>query len=70
MFNSNQRRGINWIFVFVYLVVGLYFLNYPFGFFSVPEFVSNFDKWIIFIAGVFMVIGAFTSIRFGRDYRK
>ena len=68
VFDNMPRKGINWIFVLFYLILGLYFLNYPLGLVPIPDFVSGFDKWIIFIGGVFMVIGAFNSIRIGRSF--
>ena len=69
MFDSYSRRGVNWFFVVFYLVIGLYFLNHPFGLIPIPGFVSGFDTWIIFLGGIFMIIGAVNSIRLGRGYR-
>ena len=66
MFSNYSRGGVNWFFVLFYLIIGLYFLNYPFSFVKIPEFISKIDKWIIFIGGIFMIIGAVNSIRIGR----
>ena len=69
MFDNYARRGVNWFFVLFYLVFGIYFLNYPFNLIPIPSFVSGFDNWIIFLGGIFMIIGAVNSIRIGRGYR-
>jgi hypothetical protein len=68
MFDSYQRRGVNWIFVIVYLIFGVYFLNHPFQLIKIPSFIIGVNDWIIFIGGIFMLIGAVNSIRIGRGY--
>ena len=68
MFGSYPKKGVNWFFVVFYLIIGIYFLNYPFNLIPIPSFVSGFNKWIIFISGIFMIIGAVNSIRVGRHY--
>ena len=68
VFDNLPRRGISWFSVLFYLILGLYFLNYPLGLIPIPEFIASIDKWIIFIGGIFMLIGAVNSIRIGRGY--
>jgi len=47
---AKKRRGVNMFVFLAYLVLGVYFINFPFNFFKVPEIITQFDKWIIFIA--------------------
>lgn len=62
------KKGVNWFFVVFYLVIGIYFLNYPFQLIKIPEFIIGINDWIMFVAGIFMLIGAFNSIKVGRSY--
>lgn len=41
----------------IYGIIGLYLLNFPFQIVPIPEFISNFDKWIIFVGGILVIIG-------------
>ena len=64
-----KKRGAN-IFIFLlYLVFGLYFINSTFSFITVPEFVLNIDKWIIFVGGILIIFGAFNYLRAGKKLR-
>ena len=50
----------------VYLVFGLYFLNYSLGFIVLPEFLSKIDKWIILIGAILIIIGAINYLRLSK----
>jgi len=50
----------------VYLVFGLYFLNYSLGFVVLPEFMSKIDKWIILIGGILIIVGAINYLRLSK----
>jgi len=50
----------------VYLIFGLYFLNYSLGFVVLPEFISKIDKWIILIGGILIIIGAINYLRLSK----
>jgi len=53
-----KKKHVN-VFIFsAYLILGAYFINFPFNFFSIPEYVSKFDSWIIFAGGILMLFGA------------
>jgi formate hydrogenlyase subunit 3/multisubunit Na+/H+ antiporter MnhD subunit len=69
MFNNYPKRGSN-LFVFViYLLFGIYFLNFPFQFISIPENISSIvNPWIIFVGGILIIFGAINYIRVGRRY--
>ncbi len=51
-------KGMN-VFIFLgFLILGAYFVNFPFNFMKVPEFVLQYNAWIIFAGGIFMLLGA------------
>ncbi|HLC87049.1 MAG TPA: hypothetical protein VJH65_02110 [Candidatus Nanoarchaeia archaeon] len=68
-YNGNyvsRRRGAN-IFIFlVYIILGIYFINFPFNFLKIPDVVRQFDIWIAFVAGVFMLFGGINYFRVKR----
>ena len=53
-----DRKKTNIIVFLAYLILGIYFINFPFQFVQIPEFISNYDNWIIFAGGIFMLFGA------------
>ncbi len=58
-----KKKHVN-VFIFLgYLILGVYFINFPFNFFSIPEYVSRFDSWIIFAGGILMLFGAINYFR-------
>ena len=57
---------MNIVIFLAYLVLGVYFINFPFNFLKIPEVVTNFDKWIIFVAGILMLFGAINYFRVKR----
>lgn len=48
---------------FIYLLMGLYFINYPLNFIKIPEFVSGFEAWIIFVGGILILVGGINYLR-------
>ena len=50
----------------VYLIFGLYFLNYSLGFVILPEFMSKIDKWVILIGGILIIVGAINYLRLSK----
>ncbi len=61
-----EKGHVNWIIFLVYIVFGVYFLNYPLKYFKIPEMISNFDIWIIFAGGILMLFGAINYFRASR----
>ena len=54
----------NKFFIFlVYLVLGLYLLNYPFSYIEIPAQIKTFEMWIIFAGGVFVILGGINYLR-------
>jgi len=49
------------------LVFGLYFINIPFNFVSLPVFSEEVGKWIIFFGGVLLIIAGLGNL-FRRRY--
>jgi hypothetical protein len=60
---SRRGGGAKFLFFIVFLVFAVYFVNAPFTFFKVPEFLTKINNWIIFAGGVLLVIAAFQSLR-------
>jgi len=53
-----NRSRVNVFILLIYLILGAYFINYPFNFMKVPESVLQFNNWIILVGGIFMLFGA------------
>ncbi len=63
-----MRRGaVLWGFV-IYLVFGLYFINLAVSFIKLPEFFDAIEKWMIFVAGVLLVVGGINYFRATRRF--
>ena len=50
----------------VYLIFGLYFLNYSLGFVVLPEFMFKIDKWIILVGAILIIVGAINYFRLSK----
>jgi len=62
-----RKKGMNMFIFLAYIVFGLYLVNSPFDFIKIPEYVSKFDIWIIFAAGILLLFGAINYFRAGRS---
>ena len=61
-----RKKNVN-LFVFLaYLILGVYFINFHFQFYLVPDSVSKFDSWVIFVGGILMIFGAINYFRLRR----
>ena len=58
-----RRRGSGVLVFILYLIFGLYFINYAFNFVQIPSAIASFDKWIIFAGGILIIIGAINHLR-------
>jgi len=47
----------------IYVALGLYFINFAFSFVTLPKFVLEINKWIFFVGGVLIFIGAINSLK-------
>jgi len=57
-----MKKGGMIIFL-LYLILGLYFINYPFNFIKIPEFIFGLNNWIIFIGGILMIVGSINYLK-------
>ncbi|MBU2053062.1 MAG: hypothetical protein ABIJ14_03615 [Nanoarchaeota archaeon] len=62
-----EKKKMNAFVFAIYLILGVYFINFPFQFYPIPEVVSKFDSWIIFAGGIFMLFGAINYFRAKRN---
>ena len=52
-----------WIFL-VYIIAALYITNIGLGILQLPEVFANYiDKWVLLVAGVFLLIESFKYLR-------
>jgi len=52
----------------VYLVFGLYQLNFALNFIDLPTFSTIVNNWILFVGGILIIIGGINYLRVG--YRR
>jgi len=52
-------RGHPIIFFIVYLLFGAYLINSVLGFYPLPEFFPNLDKFVITISGALLILASF-----------
>lgn len=64
-----QRRGGSGFFVVIFLLFGIYLINYAIQFVIIPAAVKSFEKWIILVGGVLLIIGAINQLRLNRYTR-
>jgi hypothetical protein len=50
----------------LYLIFGLYFINYPFNFIALPSFFSSINSWIILVGGILILIGGINFLRLSK----
>lgn len=56
-------RGGKIILFLIYVLFGLYFINYAIEFYSIPDIVSEVNKWIIFVGGILIILGGINYLR-------
>lgn len=61
------KKGGKWFVILIYFIFGVYFVNYHFKFLKIPEFISQFDSWIIFFGGLLLFLGAINYFRLQRN---
>ena len=59
-------KKANVIWVIIYLVFGVYFINSSFSFIIMPDFILNIEKWITLVGGFLILIGGINQIRVGK----
>ncbi|HEB46935.1 MAG TPA: hypothetical protein ENI22_00515 [Candidatus Pacearchaeota archaeon] len=61
-----MARALSSILLVLYIIFGLYFLNYPFNLLDLSGAFSSFEEWIFFLGGILIIIGAINHFRLGR----
>jgi len=62
-----MRRGGVWLPI-LYFVIGAYLLNIGLGFITMPSFITSVESWIIFLGGIFLIVGGINAFRLRRRY--
>jgi len=63
-----ERRGGRSTLFLLYLIFGLYFLNFGLNFIKIPEAFATINKWIIFAGGILLIFSAIRYLRARRYY--
>ena len=63
---DQYKRGPNMFLFIVYLIFGVYFVNQPFQFFTLPESILGIEEWIVFVGGILILFGAINYFRINR----
>ena len=58
------------LFFLLYLVVGLYFINFPINYLEIPDYITEFNNWIIFIGGVLIILGGINFLRISSSKKR
>ena len=66
IFSKRGRRGGSGFLLVIYLLFGLYFINYAFNFIKLPAAIDPINKWIIFVGGALIIWGGFSILRLNR----
>lgn len=64
---AGRRSGGGGMFL-LYLIVGLYLINYTLLFVVLPTMFDTINKWIILIGGVLLIIGGIKFLTARRAY--
>jgi hypothetical protein len=60
-----MKKG-SMIMFLIYAIFGAYFIISSLELFSLPEFFSNFNKWITLVGGILIILGGFNYLRINR----
>jgi len=60
-----KQGGLIWF--ILYVVFAAYFINFAFNFVTIPEAIIKFEKWIILVGGVLILLGAINHFRVKRN---
>lgn len=63
-----RNTGLKTIYALVSVIFAVFFINYPFNFFKVPEAIMKFENWILFAGGILIVIGMINYFRATRRF--
>lgn len=66
--SSRRNTGLKTVFFVINLIFAIFFINYPFNFFKIPETIMKFENWIIFVGGILILLGAINYMRASKRY--
>lgn len=66
---TRRRGGGRGLLFFVYLILGLYFLNFGLNFVTIPPSFVPISNWIVFVGGIFLIFSAIKHLMARRYYR-
>ena len=58
-----QMKEVKLLLFLIYILFGLYFINYGIEFYTIPDVISEFNKWIIFAGGILILLGGLNYLR-------
>ena len=61
-----RRKGANMFIFFLFLIFGLYFINSTFSVIAIPEFILDYDNWIILSGGILIILGGLNYLKAGK----
>ncbi len=56
-----KTGGLIW--ALIYILFGAYFINISFNFIVIPEMVLTYQKWVMLVGGVLILIGGINHFR-------
>ena len=59
----SMAKKLGMIIFLVYMVFGLFFINYQLNFIKIPEFISIIEGWVIFVGGLLIFLGGINYFR-------
>jgi len=63
-----MRNQNSWLVFLIYLVLGLYFINYTINYVDIPKVINNFNSWIFIIGGILILLGGINHLRLSRRH--
>jgi len=59
-------KGFATLLFILYLILGFYLVNSGLSLISLPGAFASIDKWVVLLAGIFLLLGAFNHYRLKR----
>jgi len=56
-----RKAGLIWF--LIYLFFGVYVINYALVFWNTPEFIADYNKWIMLAGGFLIILGGINQFR-------
>ena len=69
LFRGIQMKEVKLLLFLIYILFGVYFINYGIEFYTIPEVISEFNKWIIFAGGILILFGGINYLRTSKKHK-